>query len=321
MFGVQTLPPVFSIVIPSYNRRDLVLALLRDVYAQEAAEFEVIVVDDRSPDDSVAAIEREFPQVRILVNETNLGPAVARNRGVLAAKGKFIVGFDSDVTIPDRLLLKKIADAFQAEPSVACLALRILKPDGHSDDVERWCHPLPLTFANRTFLTSYFSGTAYAVRKKAAISAGLYPEIFYMHHEEVELAFRLLDQGDSIRHTPDLCVLHHASPISARSYVETFYHPRNQILLVLLSYPLHRGIIHLLPRTLYQCGTAIRRGHFRTYLSALRDAARLAIPVFKIRNPLKPTTFREVKRLKVTPICLRADAADSKLSLTFPSGL
>ena len=110
---------MLSIVIPSYNRRDLVLALLRDVYAQEAAEFEVIVVDDRSPDDSVAEIQREFPQVRILVNEKNSGPAVARNRGVLAAKGEFIVGFDSDVTIPDRLLLKKIADAFQAEPTVA----------------------------------------------------------------------------------------------------------------------------------------------------------------------------------------------------------
>lgn len=289
---------MLSIVIPSYNRRDLVLALLRNVHAQEGAEFEVIVVDDYSPDDSVEAIRREFPQVQVLVNAKNSGPAVARNRGVLAAKGEFIVGFDSDVTIPDKFLFKKIAEAFKAEPAITCLALRILKPDGHSDDVERWCHPLPLTLANHPFLTSYFSGTAYAMRREPMIRAGLYPEIFYMHHEEVELAFRLLDQGDSIRHCPDLSVLHHASPISARSYVETFYHPRNQILLVLLSYPLVRGLIHIIPRTLYQCGVALIAGHFENYWSAIRDAVRLARPVIKIRKPLQLRTFHEISRLK-----------------------
>ena len=314
---------MLSIVIPSYNRRDLVLTLLRDVYAQEAAEFEVIVVDDRSPDDSVAAIQREFPQVRVLVNEKNSGPAVARNRGVLAAKGEYIVGFDSDVTIPDRLLLKKIADAFQAEPTVACLALRILKPDGHSDDVERWCHPLPLSVADHPFLTSYFSGTAYAMRREPMIRAGLYPEIFYMHHEEVELAFRLLDQGDSIRHCPDLSVLHHASPISARSYVETFYHPRNQILLVLLSYPVIRGLTHILPRTIYQCYLSLRNGHLKIYSNAIREAFRLAGPILKIRKPLGSKTFQEIDRLKkqrISQFRRRSDShPEGALSLTDPS--
>ena len=97
---------MLSIVIPCYNRSDLILALLRDVYAQRDVDFEVIVVDDCSPDDSVASIRRAFPQTKVLVNEKNSGPAVARNRGVLAAKGEFIVGFDSDVTIPDKHLLK-----------------------------------------------------------------------------------------------------------------------------------------------------------------------------------------------------------------------
>jgi GT2 family glycosyltransferase len=289
---------VLSVVIPSYNRRDLVLALLRDVYAQEDADFEVIVVDDCSPDDSVEVIRREFPQTQVLVNEKNSGPAVARNLGVRAAKGEFIVGFDSDVTIPDRHLLKKITEAFKAVPSVACLALRILKPDGHFDDVERWCHPLPLAYADRPFFTSYFSGTAYAMRREPMIRAGLYPEIFYMHHEEVELGFRLLDQGDSILHCPDFSVLHHASPISARSYVETFYHPRNQILLVLLSYPWLRGIIHLLPRTIYQCGLALKGGHLKIYFSAVSDALRLAGNALMLRKPLKSITFQQILRLR-----------------------
>lgn len=289
---------MLSIVIPSYNRRDSVLNLLRDIHAQEGADYEVIVVDDSSEDDSVEVICREFSEVKVLVNEVNSGPAVARNRGVREAKGEIIVGFDSDVTIPDRHLLRKITAAFQTESATACLALRILNPGGQSDDVERWWHSLPVEYANHSFLTSYFSGTAYAIRKDAMISAGLYPEIFYMHHEELELASRLLDQGDSIRHCPGLAVVHHASPVAARSYVAMFYHPRNQILHALLSYPLVRAVAYLLPRTIYQFVSAVKGGYLVTYGTVIRDALRLTGLVLKARRPLKKSTFRKISKLR-----------------------
>lgn len=298
---------MISVVIPNYNRRDFVLALLRDVHAQEAADFEVIVVDDCSPDDSVEMIRREFPQVRVLINESNSGPSVTRNRGVLAAKGDVIVGFDSDVTIPDRHLLRKIEETIKMESAITCLALRILKPDGRADDVERWCHPLPIESADRRFLTSYFSGTAYAVKKDSMIRAGLYPEIFYMHYEEVELALRLLNQGDSILHCPDLCVLHHASEISSRSYVETFYKPRNQILLALLSYPAPRAIMYIIPRMIYQLAVAVKGRHLKVYVSAICDGFHHAGAVLKIREPLDHSVWKriaEIKRQSVNEMAL-----------------
>jgi glycosyltransferase involved in cell wall biosynthesis len=76
---------MISVVIPSYNRRDGMLALLADLHRQEGVEFEVIVVDDCSPDDSVEAIRSAFPTVRLAKNETNLGPSVTRNRGILTS--------------------------------------------------------------------------------------------------------------------------------------------------------------------------------------------------------------------------------------------
>ena len=113
----------------------------------------MIVVDDCSPDDSVEAIRREFPAVRLFVNETNGGPAVTRNRGIREAQGELIVGFDSDVTLPDPWLLAKVAARFQEFPSVDGLALRIFKPDGVSEDVGRWWHPRPIgdTRGSRSF--------------------------------------------------------------------------------------------------------------------------------------------------------------------------
>ena len=165
---------MISVVIPSYNRRDCVVALLREVFAQQAVDFEVIVVDDCSPDDRVETFRREFPQAKIFVNEKNGGPAVTRNRGIREAKGDLIVGLDSDVTIPDVRLLLKVANRFNEHPQVDGLAFRLLKPDGKSEDTPRWWHPVPIDkYADKQFYTSYFSGTAYAFRREALVTAAL----------------------------------------------------------------------------------------------------------------------------------------------------
>jgi GT2 family glycosyltransferase len=287
-----------SVVIPSYNRRDGMLALLADVYRQQHDNFEVIVVDDCSPDDSVASIRREFPQVRLLVNERNSGPAVTRNRGIREAKGEIIVGFDSDVTVPDVQLLANAAARFRDFPDVNGLAMRIFKPDGISEDVGRWWHPLPCaSHAEMSFDTSYFSGTAYAFRRDAVLAAGLYPELLYMHYEEVELAWRILDQGGRILYTPDLSVVHHANPVSRRSEIEVFYKPRNQILLAVSCLPLVQAFCYLAPRTAYQAGKALTRGHFIRFLQAIKSAVSLLPDQLRLRQPLQSRTFKLLKEL------------------------
>jgi GT2 family glycosyltransferase len=290
---------MISVVIPSYNRRDCMLALLADVFRQRDIDFEVIVVDDASPDDSVEAIRREFPQVRLLVNSANAGPCVSRNRGIREANGEWIVGFDSDVTLPDSRLLAKLVARFATSPGVDCLSLRILKPDGVSDDIERWCHPRPVaTHGNKAFFSSYFSGTAYAFRRDAVIAAGLYPELLYMHHEEVELAWRILDGGGRILHVPDLAVLHHANPVSRRSQVEVFLMPRNQILLAASCLPVGQALLYVLPRTTFQGLKAIARGHFPDFLKAMASAMKLLPQVCKQRKPLQSETLARLRSIK-----------------------
>lgn len=290
---------MISVVIPSYNRRDSMLALLADVFLQRDVEFEVIVVDDGSLDDSVEAIRREFPQVRLFVNETNGGPCVTRNRGIREAIGELIVGFDSDVTIPDSHLLARIAARFVSFPAVEVLALRLFMPDGVSEDAERWCHPRPIaSHADKAFFSSYFSGTAYAFRRGALLAAGLYPELLYMHHEEVELAWRILDGGGRILYAPDLAVLHHANPISRRNQVEVFLMPRNQILLAISCLPFPQALFYILPRTTYQGFKAIGCGHFRDFIKAIGSACRLLPQQWALRKPLQLETLRLLRRLQ-----------------------
>lgn len=293
---------MLSIVIPSYNRRDCVLNLLRDVFAQEGADFEVIVVDDCSPDDSVEAIRREFPQVRLFVNEKNGGPCVTRNRGIREATGDWIVGFDSDVTLPDRELLSKVRSAITSHPKATGFAFRIFKADGITDDAPRWWHPVSLDKGGkRVFESDYFSGTAYAFRRSDMIAAGLFPEILYMHYEEVELAYRILDAGGSILYLPCLTVVHHANEVSRRSEIQVFYKPRNQILLAMSCFPPAHKVVYLAPRLAFQLFKSLKNAHFNGFCRAMKDAMAKRKQLPYPRKPLKPSTLLRIARLRRDP--------------------
>jgi glycosyltransferase involved in cell wall biosynthesis len=98
-------PPTVSVVIPAYNAGKLVRRVLESVLAQTYGDFEVLVVDDGSSDDT-GTIARSFEdaRVRYVQHERNLGAAAARNTGIRLAKGRYIAFLDSDDTwLPEKL--------------------------------------------------------------------------------------------------------------------------------------------------------------------------------------------------------------------------
>lgn len=97
-------PPLFTIVVPVYNRAHLIERTLQSVLAQTCQDFEVCVVDDGSKDDIEAAIDRiGDPRVR-LIRQENAGGGAARNNGIEHAVGQYIAFLDSDdLFMPDKL--------------------------------------------------------------------------------------------------------------------------------------------------------------------------------------------------------------------------
>ena len=97
--------PDFSVVIPTFNRLAALEEVLAALDAQEGPRFEVLVVNDGSSDGTAAWLDRRvaerrdvLPALRVL-HQQNRGPAVARNRGVTAARGRW-VAFLGDDTVP-----------------------------------------------------------------------------------------------------------------------------------------------------------------------------------------------------------------------------
>lgn len=89
--------PFFSIIIPVYNRKNLIGRTLESCLVQDFRDFEIIVVDDESTDGTVEAVQNyRDPRIRVLRHEVNRGVCPARNTGMAAAKGDWIICLDSD---------------------------------------------------------------------------------------------------------------------------------------------------------------------------------------------------------------------------------
>jgi glycosyltransferase involved in cell wall biosynthesis len=97
--------PLLSVVIPTWNRAQLVCDAINSALAQRARDVEVIVVDDASTDATVELLAREFgPRISVLRLEHRRGPGGARNAGARLARGEFVGFLDSDdVWLPGKL--------------------------------------------------------------------------------------------------------------------------------------------------------------------------------------------------------------------------
>jgi glycosyltransferase involved in cell wall biosynthesis len=114
---------LISVIIPAYNYASLLPRLLDSVMLQRADDMEVIVVNDGSTDETSEVLgqyEKQFGEVFRVVNQVNSGPAVARNKGIAMARGRFILLVDAD----DELYPETIAhfrNGIQENPGVGML--------------------------------------------------------------------------------------------------------------------------------------------------------------------------------------------------------
>ena len=115
----------FSIIIPVYNVEEYIKECLDSVMNQTYNDFEVIVVNDGTKDNSMDIVKQYDVKI---INQENQGLSVARNNGAKNAKGEYILFLDSDDTI-EKDLLKKLEEATQDKPDVVRFQIQEMYED------------------------------------------------------------------------------------------------------------------------------------------------------------------------------------------------
>lgn len=198
--------PRFSVIVPTYNRREWVGECLDAILTQTFSDFEIIVVDDGSTDGTAEWI-REQPRFSgvILVEQENRGAANARNRALEIAKGDLFAFIDSDdVLLPEHL--QTAADHFAADPECGMFGCdsRIIDESGNTlFDGATW-HELiakhrgvGISTGRRTLLDMFlfsncFPGTTF--RRDAALSTGGF-EQGYFPAEDYNFSLTVVGNG------------------------------------------------------------------------------------------------------------------------------
>ena len=208
--------PRISIVLATYNRREVMLQTLRQIENCGLArrDYEVIVVDNASTDGTAEALAgREGVAVRKL--DRNLG-SCAKAVGVEQARGEIVVFLDDD-SYPRPGCLARMQEHFVADARLGAVGFTVHLTDGSQE-----CSALPHAFV----------GCGVGFRARALREAGGLDSSFFMQAEEYDLSWRLLQAGWEVEILGDLQVEHAKSPVARRSERATYYDVCNNLRII-----------------------------------------------------------------------------------------
>ncbi len=142
-FATQPKKPTVSVVMPTYNRMDLLPRAIESILNQTYKDFEFIIVDDGSTDDSINLIksyQAKDKRIKLIQNKTNRGIAYSRNRGMDAARGKYLAIMDSDdYSVPHRL--EKSIHFFKKHPTYTAVNSIYYEMGKEQNGMNNWVPP------------------------------------------------------------------------------------------------------------------------------------------------------------------------------------
>jgi GT2 family glycosyltransferase len=240
--------PLVTVVIPNWNGAVHLPTCLESLRRQTFRDFEVIVVDNGSSDESLALLARDYPEVQVLALGENRGFAGACNAGIRAARGEFIVLLNND-TEADPHWLEEVVAAFGRHPEAGLVASKMrlfdrrdvlhtagdyYRVDGRPGNRGVWETDRG-QYDREEYVFSACGGSA-AYRRAMLDEIGLLDEDFFYSCEDVDLAWRAQLAGWRCVYAPRAVVYHKLSATGG-GVTASFYDGRNFIYLLVKDYP------------------------------------------------------------------------------------
>jgi len=221
-----------SVFIVTYNSAPLLRSCLDSLRAQTIKNFETIVVDNASRDDSANIIRSEYPEIKLIPSATNLGFANACNLALADAHGSYIVLLNPDAVLPPETL-ERALQHMEANPEVGMgggllqgtqgewqpsarlfpsllndgltisgLANRFPKSRFFGRFDRSWADPL------QAVAVDWVPGAFAIIRRSLLDQITLFDPRFFLYYEEVDLCRRIHQAGFKVFYWPDLVITH-----------------------------------------------------------------------------------------------------------------
>ncbi|MCH8299185.1 MAG: glycosyltransferase family 2 protein [Candidatus Marinimicrobia bacterium] len=229
--------------------------------------FEIVVVDNASTDESISMVRQEFSEVKIIQLSSNKGYAGGCNAGIVTSEeSDYIVLFNNDATA-EKSWLTYLVEKMEADKSVSACQPKILSAKNRNvfdysgaagGMLDKYAYP----FARGRIIATiekdenqydsetelfWASGTACILRNSALKEVGLLDETFFAHMEEIDLCWRMQLRGNKIGFVPESRVYHlSGATLSSDTFKKKYLNHRNSVLMMLKNYSLG-SLVKLLP--------------------------------------------------------------------------
>lgn len=223
-----------SIVIVHWRTPELLKHCLESIQADQGArQFEIHVVDNASGDQALQILARQFPYVKVLANQENLGFSKACNQIIARLESEYVLLLNPDTLIQDNAISKLLA-FMESHSDCGAVGPKILNQDGSLQLACRRSFPtLAAAFFRLTYLSKLFprhkffsrynltyadpdiclevdalSGSCMMVRRQAIDQVGLLDEDIFMFGEDVDWCWRIKKAGWKVYYAPEAVIYH-----------------------------------------------------------------------------------------------------------------
>ena len=283
-----------SIVIPHWNNVDVLSECLESILNTDFENFETIVVDNASTDNSVASVRSNYPNVKLIENDKNYGYAGGCNIGAEAASGDFLIFLNND-TVQEKDWISNLIKTINSDDKIAAVQPKILNyydrnvfdyAGGSGGHMDIYCFPFArgriFSFQendegqyNNKEKCFWSSGTCFMVRRELFQKAGGFDESFFAHMEEIDLCWRLYAMGFEVWVEPDSVVYHkNALTLPMYSHKKYYLNHRNSLLMLLGNYSIKNIFLIGIPRLILEkiaCLYSILMLDWRHFTAILRS--------------------------------------------------
>jgi len=243
-----TKEPLVTIIILNYNAGDLLLVCIDSIFRSNYRNFEIILVDNASKDNSHRKCQEKFKNIRLIENVTNLGYCEGNNVGIRAAKGEFIVILNPDTIVDSEwlheliLAYDKFGDGLYQPKFLTTTDHNILLSTGNMIQLFGFGYSRSKGEADKNQfenheLIGYASGTCLFTSSKIINKIGMFDPFLFAYHDDLDLGWRAIMMGLASRYVPKSIVYHPPEGFSFKwTQFKYYLLERNRLYCILTHY-------------------------------------------------------------------------------------